>query len=78
MLVHCDYTPNSGPLNIASVYGLVAPSRSLQVAYTVAKHALIGLLRVNAVGGVKAINAPRPVAQAALPPYAAAARAAWR
>jgi 2-deoxy-D-gluconate 3-dehydrogenase len=36
-------------INMASVYGLVAPSRGLQVAYTVAKHALIGLTRVNAV-----------------------------
>ena len=36
-------------INVASVYGLVAPSRGLQVAYTVAKHALIGLTRVNAV-----------------------------
>ncbi len=36
-------------INVASVYGLTAPSRGLQVAYTVAKHALIGLTRVNAV-----------------------------
>jgi 2-dehydro-3-deoxy-D-gluconate 5-dehydrogenase len=36
-------------INIASVYGVIAPSRGLQVAYTVAKHALIGLTRVNAV-----------------------------
>jgi NAD(P)-dependent dehydrogenase (short-subunit alcohol dehydrogenase family) len=36
-------------INIASVYGLVAPSRGLQVAYAVAKHALVGLTRVNAV-----------------------------
>ncbi|WP_048859647.1 SDR family NAD(P)-dependent oxidoreductase, partial [Acidisphaera rubrifaciens] len=36
-------------VNVASVYGLIAPSRGLQVAYTVAKHALIGLTRVNAV-----------------------------
>ena len=36
-------------INVASVYGLVAPSRGLQVAYTVAKHALVGLTRVNAV-----------------------------
>ncbi|MBV8703902.1 MAG: 3-oxoacyl-ACP reductase FabG [Acetobacteraceae bacterium] len=36
-------------INVASVYGLVAPSRGLQVAYTVAKHAVIGLTRVNAV-----------------------------
>ncbi|MGH7118953.1 MAG: SDR family NAD(P)-dependent oxidoreductase [Acetobacteraceae bacterium] len=36
-------------INVASIYGLVGPSRGLQVAYTVAKHALIGLTRVNAV-----------------------------
>jgi NAD(P)-dependent dehydrogenase (short-subunit alcohol dehydrogenase family) len=36
-------------INIASVYGLIAPSRGLQVAYTVAKHGLVGLTRVNAV-----------------------------
>ena len=36
-------------LNVASIYGLVAPSKGLQVAYTVAKHALIGLTKVNAV-----------------------------
>lgn len=36
-------------VNVASIYGLTAPSRGLQVAYTVAKHALIGLTRVNAV-----------------------------
>ena len=36
-------------VNIASIYGVLAPSRGLQVAYTVAKHALIGLTRVNAV-----------------------------
>lgn len=36
-------------INVASVYALIAPSRGLQVAYTVAKHALIGLTRVNAV-----------------------------
>jgi NAD(P)-dependent dehydrogenase (short-subunit alcohol dehydrogenase family) len=36
-------------INVASVYGLVAPSRGLQVAYTVAKHGLVGLTRVNAV-----------------------------
>lgn len=36
-------------VNIASVYGMVAPSKGLQVAYTVAKHALVGLTKVNAV-----------------------------
>jgi 2-deoxy-D-gluconate 3-dehydrogenase len=36
-------------INIASIYGVVAPSKGLQVAYTVAKHGLIGLTRVNAV-----------------------------
>lgn len=36
-------------VNIASVYGLVAPSRGLQGAYTAAKHGLIGLTRANAV-----------------------------
>jgi 2-deoxy-D-gluconate 3-dehydrogenase len=36
-------------INIASVYGLTAPSRGRQVSYTVSKHALIGLTRVNAV-----------------------------
>ncbi|TXL81728.1 SDR family oxidoreductase [Vineibacter terrae] len=36
-------------INVSSVYGLVAPSKGLQVAYTVAKHALIALTRVNAV-----------------------------
>jgi len=36
-------------INIASVYGLLAPSKGLQVAYTVAKHALIGLTKVNSV-----------------------------
>jgi 2-dehydro-3-deoxy-D-gluconate 5-dehydrogenase len=36
-------------INVSSVYGLVAPSRGLQVAYTVAKHALIGLTKVNSV-----------------------------
>ena len=36
-------------INIASIYGTVAPSKGLQVAYTVAKHGLIGLTRVNAV-----------------------------
>src|SRR5262249_44725893 len=36
-------------INIASIYGVVAPSKGLQVAYTVAKHGMIGLTRVNAV-----------------------------
>jgi 2-dehydro-3-deoxy-D-gluconate 5-dehydrogenase len=36
-------------INIASIYGVVAPSKGLQVAYTVAKHAVIGLTKVNAV-----------------------------
>ena len=36
-------------INIASIYGLVAPSKGLQVAYTVAKHGVIGLTKVNAV-----------------------------
>jgi len=36
-------------VNISSIYGLVAPSKGLQVAYTVSKHALIGLTKVNAV-----------------------------
>lgn len=36
-------------INISSVYGLVAPSKGLQVPYTVSKHGLIGLTKVNAV-----------------------------
>jgi len=36
-------------INIASVYGLVAPSKGRLVSYTVAKHGLIGLTKVNAV-----------------------------
>ncbi|MEO8037954.1 MAG: glucose 1-dehydrogenase [Betaproteobacteria bacterium] len=36
-------------INIASVYGLVAPSKGLQVPYTVSKSGLIALTRVNAV-----------------------------
>jgi 2-dehydro-3-deoxy-D-gluconate 5-dehydrogenase len=36
-------------INISSVLGLIAPSKGLQVPYTVAKHGLIGLTRVNAV-----------------------------
>ena len=36
-------------VNISSVWGLVAPSRGLQVAYTTSKHAIIGLTKVNAV-----------------------------
>jgi len=35
-------------INIASVYGLTAPSKGLQVAYTASKHGVIGLTRVNA------------------------------
>ena len=36
-------------INIASIYGLTAPSKGLQVAYTVSKHALVALTKVNAV-----------------------------
>ena len=36
-------------INVSSIYGLMAPSKGLQVAYTVAKHAVIGLTKVNAV-----------------------------
>ena len=36
-------------INISSVYGLVAPSKGLQVPYAVSKHGLIALTRVNAV-----------------------------
>jgi len=36
-------------INISSVYGMIAPSKGLQVPYTVSKHALIGLTKVNAV-----------------------------
>ena len=36
-------------INVASVYGLTAPSKGLQVAYTASKHGVIGLTRVNAV-----------------------------
>jgi NAD(P)-dependent dehydrogenase (short-subunit alcohol dehydrogenase family) len=36
-------------INIASVYGFVAPSKMLLLPYTVSKHALIGLTRANAV-----------------------------
>lgn len=36
-------------INISSVYGLVAPSKGLQVPYTVSKHGLIALTKVNAV-----------------------------
>lgn len=36
-------------IHVSSVYGLVAPSRGLQVAYTVSKHGLLGLVRANAV-----------------------------
>ena len=40
---------NGKIINISSVYGLTAPSKGLQVAYTASKHGLIGLTRVNAV-----------------------------
>jgi NAD(P)-dependent dehydrogenase (short-subunit alcohol dehydrogenase family) len=36
-------------INIASVNGLTAPSKGLQVAYTASKHGVLGLTRVNAV-----------------------------
>ena len=36
-------------INIASIYGLAAPSKGLLVAYTVSKHAVIALTKVNAV-----------------------------
>jgi 2-dehydro-3-deoxy-D-gluconate 5-dehydrogenase len=36
-------------INISSVLGLIAPSKGLQVPYTVSKHGLIALTRVNAV-----------------------------
>lgn len=36
-------------INIASIWGLVAPSRGLQVGYTATKHGVIGLTKVNAV-----------------------------
>jgi len=36
-------------VNIASVYGLTAPSKGLQVPYTVSKSGLVALTRVNAV-----------------------------
>ena len=36
-------------INIASVYGLVAPSKGLQVPYAVSKSGVIALTRVNAV-----------------------------
>jgi 2-deoxy-D-gluconate 3-dehydrogenase len=36
-------------INIASIWGLTAPSKGLQVAYTASKHGLVGLTRVNAV-----------------------------
>lgn len=36
-------------INIASVYGLVAPSKGLQVPYSVSKAGVIALTRVNAV-----------------------------
>ncbi len=36
-------------INIASVYGMVAPSKGLQVPYSVSKSGVIALTRVNAV-----------------------------
>jgi 2-deoxy-D-gluconate 3-dehydrogenase len=36
-------------VNVSSIYGMLAPSKGLQVAYTVAKHGVIGLTKVNAV-----------------------------
>jgi 2-deoxy-D-gluconate 3-dehydrogenase len=36
-------------INVSSIYGVMAPSKGLQVAYTVAKHGIIGLTKVNAV-----------------------------
>lgn len=36
-------------INIASLYGLTAPSKGRQVSYTVSKHGLIGLTKANAV-----------------------------
>jgi 2-dehydro-3-deoxy-D-gluconate 5-dehydrogenase len=36
-------------INMSSIYGVIAPSKGLQVAYTVAKHGVIGLTKVNAV-----------------------------
>jgi len=36
-------------LNIASIWGLTAPSKGLQVPYTASKHAILGLTKVNAV-----------------------------
>lgn len=40
---------NGKIINTSSVYGLVAPSKGLQVPYTVSKHGLIALTKVNAV-----------------------------
>jgi 2-dehydro-3-deoxy-D-gluconate 5-dehydrogenase len=36
-------------INIASLYGLTAPSKGRQISYTVSKHGLIGLTKANAV-----------------------------
>jgi hypothetical protein len=36
-------------INISSIYGVIAPSKGLQVAYTVTKRGVIGLTKVNAV-----------------------------
>jgi 2-deoxy-D-gluconate 3-dehydrogenase len=46
---HMKGQGNGKIINVASVYALLAPSKGLQVAYTVAKHGLIGLTKVNAV-----------------------------
>jgi NAD(P)-dependent dehydrogenase (short-subunit alcohol dehydrogenase family) len=43
-------TQGSGKIiNISSVLGLIAPSKGLQVPYTVSKHGVIALTKVNAV-----------------------------
>lgn len=36
-------------INTSSVYGLVAPSKGLQVPYAVSKHGLVALTKVNAI-----------------------------
>jgi len=36
-------------INIASIYGLTAPSKGRQLSYTVSKHGLVGLTKANAV-----------------------------
>jgi len=40
---------NGKIINISSVYGLVAPSKGLQVPYAVSKHGIVALTKVNAV-----------------------------